>query len=355
MWRLMAICLFTCHGAFADEHVKPVEICAQQTDPEQRLLCYDKVYKRIDSVKKNSNMQQSGSDGATTDSTEESDSKNPWRYTNETRWINALKEEVDASREDNRFLILPYRTNYILPVTYDNRPRSQAYGLDPVTENGDSVEFDNFESKIQISLKSQLAKGPLGDNSSVWVAYTQLSLWQVYNDKLSSPFREINYEPEMYIQFIDPFEYFGLRNTVSTLGINHQSNGRTEPTSRSWNRIMGSLYWGDENYVVGIQLWWRIPEKGKDDDNPDIHRYMGYGKLFSSRRYGRNTWSLTLTNNLRREDNLGSVQFDWSFPLGFTPRLKGYIQYFNGYGETLIDYNHSVNRISLGVLLTDWL
>jgi phospholipase A1 len=51
--------------------------------------------------------------------------------------------------------------------------------------------------------------------------------------------------------------------------------------------------------------------------------------------------------------NRGALQFAWSFPIGGP--FKGYVQYFYGYGDGLIDYNHVSNRISLGFILYDWM
>jgi phospholipase A1 len=107
-----------------------------------------------------------------------------------------------------------------------------------------------------------------------------------------------------------------------------------------------------KNYFI-VRQWTRMPERAKDDDNPGMGRYLGYGD-FLFMRSGRNrSFSLLLRNNLRTRNNKGALQADWSFPLH--RNLKGYMQYFTGYGETLIDYNRPCTRIGLGVALTDWI
>jgi phospholipase A1 len=82
---------------------------------------------------------------------------------------------------------------------------------------------------------------------------------------------------------------------------------------------------------------------------------MGYGEFRDFYKYRAQVFGLMLRNNFYVSDNLGAIQLDWSFPLFHKERLKGYLQYFNGYGESLIDYNAHTNRIGFGLLLTDWL
>ena len=62
---------------------------------------------------------------------------------------------------------------------------------------------------------------------------------------------------------------------------------------------------------------------------------------------------MMLRNNLRAHDNRGAVELGWSIPI--TNNVKGYVTYFNGYGESLVDYNESANRIGFGVMLNDWI
>ena len=108
-----------------------------------------------------------------------------------------------------------------------------------------------------------------------------------------------------------------------------------------------------------LKTWYRIPESAMNDDNPGIEGYLGYGELWAYYYWGKHKFDIMFRNNLRFGDNRGAVQVDWAFPLTFIPfikndRISGYIQYFNGYGEGLLDYNASSNRISLGFMLTDW-
>lgn len=257
---------------------------------------------------------------------------------------------------DNRFAIIPHKPNYLLPVTFNNTPNQ-----DSLENSNDERQVDNIEVKFQVSFKTPFWEQPFGDDSALFFAYTGQSYWQAYNSDVSSPFRETNHEPEIFAAWATDWELGGWQVPYFSAGISHQSNGRSGTDSRSWNRIYTEFAFERDRWVIAFKPWWRIPEDRKTDpldpdgdDNPDIDDYMGYFELYSAYQWDEHNFGILLRNNLR-SDNRGAIQFDWTFPLDDDGKLRGYVQYFNGYGESLIDYNRHVNRLGVGFVLTDWL
>jgi phospholipase A1 len=255
-------------------------------------------------------------------------------------------------------LLTPHRRNYFLPATYATDPNVAPFA-DEFGELLPAESLDNVEAKFQLSLKFSLAEGFLLPRDRLYFAFTSLSFWQAYNRNISAPFRETNYEPELFWSAPLDWAPFGLDAGIVTLGMSHQSNGRGGTLSRSWNRVYADIEFEKDNLVVGLKPWWRVPESEKDDpldasgdDNPDIDDYLGYFEFTTVYRYREHEFGLMLRNNLR-DDNRGAVQLDWTFPLW--RGIRGYAQYFNGYGESLIDYDARIERFGVGVLLTDLL
>lgn len=257
------------------------------------------------------------------------------------RWQGASKSERAP------FLLEYYKPVYALPVAYNTRPNQNPTG------KGGNADLENLEVKFQFSFKARLWSNLLRKGDNLWFGYTQLSFWQAYNRKASSPFRETNYEPELIYSLLTHFNLLGLHGRVLTLSLDHQSNGRSTALSRSWNRIIGGVVFDNGDLSFQIRAWWRIPEPAGDDDNPDIEKYVGRSEFWGFYRHNEQTFGLMLRSNLNPVHNRGAVQFNWSVPLAGP--LKGYLQWFYGYGESLIDYNHINNRLSLGIMLIDWL
>lgn len=269
----------------------------------------------------------------------------------EPKLLSALSRhwELDDEAKQGAFLFQPHRPNYFLPVKYSNAPNDTPF-QNALTQTGAVLE--NVETELQLSFKIKAMQGVFGhDDADLWFGYTATSFWQAYNRSISSPFRETNYEPEAMLVLRTHYDLAGFHGRFVNLGFSHQSNGRGEGLSRSWNRVYAQFGFERGNLALLIRPWYRIPESRRVDDNPDIVKYMGHGDLLAVYSKGRNAYSLLLRNNFKSPDNRGALKLDWSFPL--VGRLKGYVQYFNGYGESLIDYNHRQQSLGFGVSLAE--
>jgi phospholipase A1 len=251
------------------------------------------------------------------------------------------------------FSIMPHKPNYFLAAAY-NAEGWKSAELPQDNSNGPYANED-LESQFQISLKVPLAVGLLGDRLDVYGAYTNRSFWQVYDRDNSEPFRETNHEPEVWLQFNNDWQLFGFTNSVNAIGWVHQSNGRSGRWSRSWDRLYASLVFERAHWALVLKPWlWASPDK-ESGDNPDIDKYLGHGEFRLI--YGRkgHVFSTMLRNQLESGFDRGALELSWSFPVFDYPYLRGYVQYFYGYGESLIDYNNKVNRLGIGISVTDFL
>ena len=261
------------------------------------------------------------------------------------------RRKLEMSMRRNPYAISPHRPNFMLPFSWSHRPSGEPFGL----PNG---ELNHFEVKFQLSLKVAVWEDPFALPFDVYFAYTGRSFWQAYNDEKSSPFRDTNHEPEMFISSHGDWAIGPLRDLNIRLGFSHQSNGQPLPFSRSWNRVYLGANGRWKRFFVDAVIWDRIAEDPKTsaddpkgDDNPDIERFIGQGELVVGWVIGNKTVRVNWRNNLRA-DNHSALTAAFNYPLN--DRLKGYVELFSGYGETLIDYNRTNERISFGIALSDW-
>ncbi|GAM68280.1 phospholipase A1 precursor [Vibrio sp. JCM 19236] len=254
-----------------------------------------------------------------------------------------IKYEQDT--QDNPFVLTPHKMNYILPFTQTDSINTGAYGSNPDWQEN----FEDQEAKIQLSIKVPLNYGDLlVEGDALYFGFTAQSWWQIYSENISAPFRETNYQPEFF--YLAPTEWKPFDSNFGWgVGVEHQSNGRSQPLSRSWNRAYLVGLWESDDWAVGFRPWLRLEEDAEDDDNPDIEDYMGHFEVTAAYRFNKVKVFGTARNNLATHK--GFIELGVTFPIW--KRLRGYIQYTDGYGESLIDYNHSQRRWGIGLALTD--
>lgn len=313
---LMALIMSPASYAQEDTSATP---CRQITDAQQRLQCYDQ---QIDDLE---------------------------IPITDTVLDDRIKQE--AANMENSFSLTAHHSSYLLPLSYASNQNSDIFNSTNDPGNND-IDLENLEVKFQISFRVPIKHNFLIKNSNLWFGYTQLSLWQLYDSDNSAPFRETNYEPEIIWSFLANESFGHLKLTHFSIALSHQSNGRSEPLSRSWNRIYLNTLWAHKKWAFAFRPWYRIPESRDDDDNPDIDNYMGHFDFRAAYKEDDHQYSTLIRTAIDEDQTHSFYELGYSFSIN--RKFRGYVQFVSGYGESLIDYNHRNKRFSIGIMLYDW-
>jgi outer membrane phospholipase A len=220
-----------------------------------------------------------------------------------------------------------------------------------------------LNAKFQISLRYQLfdGSGPLARRlpwiDDLYLSYSQTSLWDLGD--LSKPFRDSSFRPRLFYANYDLARFFDGRLRVGVeSGFGHESNGKKEEDSRSFNMfyVRPALTLGDP---AGLRFFAAplVHNYIADDENPDLKDYRGYVDwIFGFGAKGGLDFWTTLRKGERSD--YGSVEANVSYPLAKLSGgdLTGWLtlQYFAGYGESLLDYNRKLDaqwRLGIAVAL----
>ncbi|MEM1080426.1 MAG: phospholipase A [Pseudomonadota bacterium] len=321
-----------------------IDACRRVADPERRLACYDAI-QGIRVTEPNDQQGQAVAEPSSTPDTAtaglvatEADTDLPI-----DRSSMMLKYELDDATHGGLLRVRRHYSVYALPARYSSDPNTTPSSPAPGRTVTEPLNLDDIEAKFQVSLKTKLLDNLIGDNGDVWFGYTQQSSWQAYNSIESSPFRETNYQPEIFTSWRTGLDVLGWRWQMVNVGFMHQSNGRALPLSRSWNRIYAEFGFERGNFDLFIRPWTAFDT----EDQPDIQDFYGRGDV--RLEWTRSRHNFALTGRLAVDESRGALQFDWHYPL--FGDLKAYLQLFHGYGESLIDYNHKQTTIGLGISL----
>lgn len=301
--------------------------------------------------------------------------ENQMHYTTEQKGAQFAYSKLDVQTPEvksmimkfleRNFGLLPYRTNYIAPIAYSStnyQRHSSILPDDKLPAEWESYkEYDDrLEAEYQLSFQKPFTYNLFGWNEYINFTYTQKVWWKLY-DK-SGPFRETNYIPELFMLIPTSDEIDAETNLKAVkFGYRHHSNGQEGYASRSWDRLFVAGFWQWGNLFVKTEGWYRFKEKAKadayyagidpkdnGDDNPDILEYMGYGDIVLKYFWERDHVGLMLRNNLRNDNNRGALEVEYSTPFFNSDNTYWYMKFFTGFGESLIDYDRSVNKLNIG-------
>jgi len=330
--------------------------CASIEADRERLACYDRAAGRKAPAKATTRdvvATAAPTDQVPTERTTVASGAAAPQATPAAPVASAPDSLIDAAwglnPDSSRYLISLYRPNYFLLGRYSDRPNDAPFDVLFNAFDKTDAELDSTEAEFQLSFKARLWATD-DRRLGVWAAYTQRSQWQVYNSDLSAPFRETNYEPEVFVSYNPALSFGGLDWRLLNVGYNHQSNGRSDPISRSWDRVFAEFGVERGDFALLVRPWVVIDDGG--DDNPDITDYMGWGDVTATYKWEGN--SFTVMGRGNPETGKGTVQLTWMSPPVLGP-LRAYVEAFSGYGDSLIDYNWYQNTIGVGVSLNDYL
>lgn len=295
-------------------------------------------------------------------------SKSNMEKTYETLYSNLDPLDSDESMNtlvqlaNGKFGLRAYYPNYAI-VSYTNKTPRGDPALDGT--NSGSADYLNTETKFQISLRADYVTELFGF-TQIWTgAYTQTSYWQIFIE--SSPFRETNYKPELFVTFPFYHKLDAIGMKAITFGYKHASNGQPDnpdvnatreyedgpyqgSRSRSWNRLYVRGYFQWENFFAELTLWHRMKEEYDTNDNPNITDFYGDGSLEVG--YIRDKLLTRVTMRHSFDSGNFSGELEMSHPVPLSDNVFFYLQAFSGYGQSLIDYDQKVNQVGFGLSIS---
>lgn len=225
------------------------------------------------------------------------------------------------------FNVSLHKENYLYPYY---KSLQEPYG----------IAKDDEEMKFQISLKATVLK--VG-TSFLAAAFTQKSFWQIYDSDNSRPFRETNYNPEIFIRF-------GGKYSFLDLGYEHESNGRGEPESRSWDRLYVRSQYSTSAVKLALKIWNIVSDEIYPADHEErdfnMQYYYGNGQL----ELGLNIWDTLFKVQGRYNFSTYNGYVESKILWRLTDHLYWGPTYTKGYGDNLRAYNIDNESFGIGIL-----
>lgn len=239
-------------------------------------------------------------------------------------------DSIQREFANKQFYFGAYRDNYFIfgpPIGY--KPNKE-----------------NTNIKFQISVAQKLTKNTLPWGTYLYLFYTQKVFWNVLEN--SMPMTDLNFNPG--VGLIKPL--FVKDRYIGKLGfvIEHESNGKDSIWSRSWNKITfsGNFLLTPDLYVGG-SIWIPIVD-GKE--NKDILNFKGLWDITTGirTRNRKFTFDLILTRRAGKFFNYNTT-FEITWNPWKSTNQSFFLQYYNGYGEDMLDYKQFKSQLRVGFVI----
>ena len=186
----------------------------------------------------------------------------------------------------------------------------------------------NSDVKFQLSIAQRLTKSKLPFDTYLFIQYTQKAFWNVFQESL--PMRDLNFNPGIGLGhlIVHKNKYIGK----GYLMVEHESNGKDSIFSRSWNKItLAAAVLLNKNWEVQFKGWIPIVDGKENTDN----RRFNCGVILTKRK----TWFSFNT------------QIELSYKFNNNENQYFFLQYYNGYGENLLEYNQYKSMLRIGFVI----
>lgn len=207
----------------------------------------------------------------------------------------------------------------------------------------------DMDLKLQYSFKYRFVQ-----DVNFFASFTNFMLWEIFEESI--PMTDNNFNPELFYRFVPDRSWL----LSSDVGYWHLSNGQDDVESRGWDRLyarFNHIYeWKRIDMYSVTHIFFATLSKSRN--NPDIHNYLGW---WSVSFWIRNLFNYSSGESLDLELKLVSGDHGDPFDKGSTtvglqyrvraiPRFNPtlYLQYFNGYGEVILNYNKRAEELRGG-------
>jgi phospholipase A1 len=201
------------------------------------------------------------------------------------------------------------------------------------------------DAKYQISIRQRLTKTFLPFNSFLMLTYTQKSFWDIFAE--SAPFADSNYNPGLMLA--KPIITGNKLRGMASFAFEHESNGKDSSESRDCNYfVLTGIYFFNASLSVQGKLWAGF----LGENNKDLWRkYRGYSLVaLNYRSLNDRFWISAVITPYRKTGNF-NTQLELNYKL--SPKANQYLffQWYQGYGESLLDYNKYSSMVRVGMCI----